>query len=109
MVGERPLWGIESHEESQTDGHTMRSCCRSPKVNGPVQGATWWVRDRDMDRHTMQGEVGYLFSRLGRGKGRREKSREREKQKGRRVDVGRMERGRNCLFWGEMEKGRDPG
>ena len=67
------------------------------------------ARDRDMDRHTMQGEVGYLFSRLGRGKGRREKSREREKQKGRRVDVGRMERGRNCLFWGEMEKGRDPG
>ena len=68
-------------------------------VAGPGQGDTWQARDRDMDRHAMQSEVGYLFSGLWRRKGEGEKSREREKrEKGRE----REERERQK---GEEEKG----
>ena len=35
------------------------------------------VRDRDIDRHTMQSKVGHLFSGLWRGKGEEERQRER--------------------------------
>lgn len=40
VVGERPWWGNQSHEERQMDGHATRPCCRSQKVVGPGQGAT---------------------------------------------------------------------
>ena len=63
--------------ERQTDGHTKRPHGRSPKVIGPRQGDTWWARDRDMDRHAMQSEIGYLFG--GLWKGRRGKSREKQR------------------------------
>ena len=39
-----------------------------------------WARDRDMDRHAMQSEVGYLFSGLWKGRGE-EKRAEEEKEK----------------------------
>ena len=42
----------------------------TPKAAGPGQGAM--LLARDMDRNAMQSEVGYLFSGLWRGKGRRE-------------------------------------
>ena len=65
-------------------------------------------RDRDMDRHGMLSEVGYLFSGLwkGRGEGRRaerrgEKERGERETKGGRGEVGRD---RSCLFEREMEK-----
>ena len=49
------------------------------------QGATTLVRDKDMDRHAMKIEVGYLFSGLWREMGRKgeeQRRRERKKQKG---------------------------
>ena len=79
------------HKERQTDGHAMRPHCRSPKVAGPGQGDTRRAKDRDMDRHAMQSEAGYLFSGLWNVRRRRAK-RERE------------ERDRSCLFEREMEK-----
>ena len=53
---------------------------RSLKAAGPGQGATWRLMKRQMVRHAMQREVGYLFSGLWvvEGKGRGEKSREAE-------------------------------
>ena len=53
--------------------HAMRPRCRSPGQ-----------QDRDMDRHAMQNEVGYLFSELCRVKGRRgEEERKRERERNR--------------------------
>ena len=53
------------HEERQMDEQAMKPHRRSLKAAGPGQGATQrWGRDSDMDRHAMQGEVGYLFSGL---------------------------------------------
>ena len=59
------------------NGHTMRPCHRSPKAASSRQGAMQQARDRDMDRHAMQSEVGYLFSGLWKGR-RAERGGERE-------------------------------
>ena len=55
-----------------------------------------------MDRHTMQSEVGYLFSGLWRGKGEGEKNREAERERQRERQRGG--RDRSCLFEREIEK-----
>ena len=56
----------------------MRPCHRSLKVVPRRQEATQWLRD--MDRHTMQSEVGYSFSEKWKGRGRRA-VRERERER----------------------------
>ena len=91
----------------QINRYATRPCHRSPKATGPRQGAMRWVRDRDMDRHTIQSEVGYLFSVLwrGRGEGRRKgtwKEPERERTQG-----GGAMTAANSL--GERWKGKDSG
>ena len=66
----------------------MRPCPRNLKATCPQQGATWQARDRDIDRHAMQSEVGYLLSGLWKGReegskgrrGREERNRERDRE-----------------------------
>ena len=68
----------------------IRPRSRSLKVAGPWrhfwQGAMWqrW-QARDRERHTMQSEVGYLFSGYGREgrRGEEQRGRERERERGR--------------------------
>ena len=72
---------------SPRQGRCMRSCSRSLKVAGPHRRVMWqwWVGKRQMDRHTMQSEDGYLLSGYGGGGGggkEGEKSRERERERG---------------------------
>ena len=49
--GAVPRVTAAAHKERQTDGHATRPCCRSPKANGPRQGATLHVRDK---RHGLE-------------------------------------------------------
>ena len=86
------------------DEYAIRPCHRSLKMAGPCQGTMWQVRDRDMDRHAMQSEVGYLFSGLWRGKEEGEKSREAERE----TERDKGERQKLPLQEGDG-KGRDSG
>lgn len=65
---------------------------------GPGQGARWWVKDRVMNRQTMQNEVEYLLSGLWRGRrkgGRAERDAERERL---RLEADQLEEGVACLL-----------
>ena len=79
-----------NHEERQIDRQTTRPRPRSLKAAGPWQQAMQQARDRDMDRHAMQSEVGYLFSGLWKGRG--EGGRAEREAEGVRGEVRRRER-----------------
>ena len=63
-AGSRNAAGPQAVAADPESSQSQAGTAAGPQVvAGPGQGhMQWQARDRDMDRHTMQSEVGYLFS-----------------------------------------------